>query len=280
MTPTQNTRQPRPGVRTAGERVRDQLRLQLQDMTMQRDTILARLLTAESDERARIAADVHDDSLQALGALRVWLQLLRGHLPSASPKVESLLVSLEDQVNTAADRLRSLLFSLEPTDGDETLASAIRVLAAHVFDASTTHWSVDAVDGGEELDRAENSQVLRIIKEALLNANAHARASEVTITIRGDAAGQEIAVVDDGIGMDPAGFHSSIGHRGLATMRDRATLVGGWCTLEASVPEGCTVRVYVPRIHRLPGTAEGDPSPAPPGAEVAGEVVTAVGPHH
>ena len=214
----------------------------------ERRALLVRLLESEDRERARIAADVHDDSVQALGVVHLQLQLLRAHLQSPSPKVESLLTSLGEQVLRAIDQLRTLLFSLEPTPPDVPIAKSIRVQAAHIFDGTSTHWSVDDVDAGEELPQAEKSQALRITNEALTNAKTHARASEVIVTLRGEEDGVEIVVADNGVAADPEIFTSAPGHRGLATMLDRAAVVGGWCTVEPSAPHGCTVRLFVPRV--------------------------------
>jgi signal transduction histidine kinase len=223
---------------------RDISRLRL--LMVERRAFVERLLQAEDRERARIAADVHDDSVQALGVVHLQLQLLRAHLQSPTAKVDSLLTSLGEQVLRAIDQLRTLLFSLEPTQADVPIAKSIRTQAAHIFDGSSIHWSVDDIDAGEELPRAEKSQTLRITNEALTNARAHAQATEVIVTVRGDEDGVEIVIADNGIAVDAETFTSARGHRGLATMRDRAAVVGGWCTIEPTPPHGCTVRIFVP----------------------------------
>jgi signal transduction histidine kinase len=219
----------------------------LRTLAAERRELLVRLLGAENRERARIAADVHEDSVQALGVVSLRLQLLRHHLPSPSPEVESLLDGLGEQVTRATDRLRALLFSLEPTEADAPISESIRIQAAGVFDGSSTHWSVDDVDAGEDLPQAERGQALRITKEALTNVRAHGRASEVIVSLRGDEDGLEVVIADNGAAVDPATFTSAPGHRGLATMRDRAAAVGGWCSIEPSA-RGCTVRFYIPRV--------------------------------
>jgi signal transduction histidine kinase len=216
------------------------------ELRAERRALLVRLLESEERERGRIAADVHEDSVQALGVVALQLQILARHLDSPSPQVHALLESLREQVTRATDRLRALLFSLEPTTVDEPIARSIRIQAAHVFDESSIHWSVDDLDVGEELPRALRGQALRITKEALTNARAHAEASEVIVTLRGDDDGLEVHIVDNGVTLDPI-FTSAPGHRGLATMRDRALVVGGWCTVEPCHPSGCSVRFYIPR---------------------------------
>jgi signal transduction histidine kinase len=219
----------------------------LRALMAERRAFLDRLLEAEDRERARIAADVHDDSAQALVVVGLKLDLLRARLGEASPEVTSIIDSLCEQVASATRRLRTLLFSLEPTDAAEPIGESIRTQATHILQDSSIRWSLDDVDSGDELPQAERSQALRITKEALRNVRAHAHASEVRVTIRGDADGVEVAVADDGVAGDPSIFESAPGHRGLATMRDRAAVVGGWCVMEPSSPHGCTVRFYIPR---------------------------------
>jgi PAS domain S-box-containing protein len=220
----------------------------IRTLTARHQGLLIRLLEAEDRERARIAADVHEDSVQALGAVTLQLQLLKRHLPSPSPKVESLQEALSELVMRATDRLRALLFSLEPTHTSIPIAESIRIFSAHIFDGSPVHWSVDDLDAGEELPQVERSQALRIAREALSNAHAHAEATEVIVALRGTGDGLEIVIRDNGMAVDPELFVSAPGHRGLATMRDRATILGGSCTMEPTSPHGCTVRVFIPRL--------------------------------
>jgi signal transduction histidine kinase len=220
----------------------------LRALTAERLDLPARLLEAEDRERARIAADVHEDSVQAIGVVSLHLQLLSAHLHQPSVKVESLLAELNTYVTSATERLRSLLFSLEPTDANTPIARSIRIQAAYVFEGSTIHWSVDDLDGGEELPQAARSQALRITKEALSNVRAHSKASEVIVTLTGDDESLEVLIADNGETIDPAAFTSAPGHRGLATMQDRAIAVGGWCVIEPSEPHGCSVRFHLPRL--------------------------------
>jgi signal transduction histidine kinase len=219
----------------------------LHDLLAERQALLDRILDAEDRERARIAADIHDDTAQALVAIALRLDLLRAQLGPQPASASALLGELDKLVRSATTGLRILLFGLEPTDPAAPIEQSIRTHAAHLFNGSSIHWTVHS-DGGPELPPAERSQVVRIAKEALNNAHAHARASEVTVTIRGDDAELEVVIADDGVASDPTTFISAPGHRGLATMQDRAAVVGGVCVLEPSTPQGCTVRVTVPRV--------------------------------
>jgi PAS domain S-box-containing protein len=223
----------------------------VRNLTARHHGLLVRLLEAEDAERARIAADVHEDSVQALGAVTLQLQLLRHHLSAPSPEVDAIQKALSELVMSATDRLRALLFSLEPTSTNTPFAESLRNFAAQIFDQTPIHWSVDDLDQGDELPDLERGQALRIAREALSNVRAHAEATEVIITLRGHEKGLEIVIGDNGAALDPASFVSAPGHRGLATMRDRAAILGGTCRVEAVSPHGCTVRVFVPRLERM-----------------------------
>ena len=80
----------------------------------------------------------------------------------------------------------------------------------------------------------------------------HARATSVAVTVRPDDVGVEVSVSDDGGGVDPRDLRSAPGHRGLATMRDRAAIAGGWCRIEGG-PTGTTLTFWMPRHHPVAG---------------------------
>jgi signal transduction histidine kinase len=220
----------------------------LHSLMKQRRGLLDRLLEAEDRERARIAGDIHDDTAQALAAVALRLDVLRARLQATPPAVTQILDELGGLVGSATTGLRNLLFGLEPADPRDPLAESISTHAAHLFHGSPVRWSVDDSGCKEELPHAERSQALRIAKEALNNVHAHARASQVVVTIRCDESELELVIADDGVAADPTAFVSAPGHRGLATMQDRAAAVGGTCVLERSPEHGCTVRVVVPRV--------------------------------
>lgn len=220
----------------------------LHNLLTQRRGLLDRLLEAEDRERARIAADIHDDTAQALVAMALRLDLLRAQLGATPPRASALLDELGALIASATTGLRVLLFGLEPTEPGQSIADSIHTHAAHLFRGTPVHWSVDDSACHEDLPHAERTQTLRIAKEALNNVHAHARATEVTVTVSCDEDGMEVVIADDGIALDPTTFVSAPGHRGLATMRDRADAMGGTCVLEPTSPHGTTVRVSVPRV--------------------------------
>lgn len=222
---------------------------ELRRTVAQRGTLLARLVEAQEEERAKIAADVHDDPVQVLSAVDLRLGSLQRRLVDRAPELVDMLEQSRHAVAAANQRLRMLLFDLEPVARGLVLTDALRDVAANVFEGTASegivHWTVD---GDGDLPAAERQQAVRVAKEALNNVRTHANASTLRISANAVGAGVEIAIVDDGVGVDPETVRSAPGHRGLASMRDRAEIAGGWLRLEGGVDGGTTVRFWIPGV--------------------------------
>ena len=106
-----------------------------------------RLVEAQDDERARIAADVHDDSIQALAAVDLRLGALRNRLRDRAPQEAVAVETAMDAVHGAGVRLRSLLFELETPVLDAELPDGLRDTAAQLFEDSGVAWSVEQRGG-------------------------------------------------------------------------------------------------------------------------------------
>jgi PAS domain S-box-containing protein len=218
----------------------------LEQVATQRTELLRRLVTAQEGERTRLAADIHDEPVQALAAADLRLGLLQSRLATVAPDLEASVTKIQDTLATATGGLRQMLFDLEPLDSDAGCAAVVREAASHIFEDVPLSWTLEC-DDAVALPDAEQTHALRIIKEALINVRKHALASTVAISIRNQDRGIEVAVSDDGVGLAPDA-EARPGHRGLQTMRDRAELAGGWCRLEDRPGGGTTLRFWVPRI--------------------------------
>ena len=191
--------------------------------------------------------------MQSLAALDLRLGLLRRRIASAAPELTASVEVLQGTVNEVIGGLRHLLFELEVAEDRVTLADQLRDALEHVFadERVSTALRVEHGPGPvttTDLPPAVRACAIRIGKEALANVLRHAQASTVVVTLRPDADGVEVAVVDDGVGPagDVATLRSAPGHRGLDGMRDRAQVVGGWCRLERADGR-TTLRFWLPR---------------------------------
>ena len=218
---------------------------ELRQLAEQRQALLTRLVEAQESERAQIADDIHDDSVQALAAVGLRLGLLRRQLAEHAPALLDSLEPVQTSVAEATARLRSLLFDLEPPDLSRGLAGAIHNAAAGLFGETGTAWEVS---DGDEPDAPDTTRSIayRIAREALINVRKHAEASRVVVTIGGTPTRLEVEVADDGCGLTVAAQRRAPGHRGVASMQDRAAIAGGECHVEAGLETGTVVRFWLP----------------------------------
>lgn len=229
---------------------------QLAQTAQERAVLLDRLVHAQQEERARIAADVHDDSVQALAAVDLRLALLLGRAEAAAPALGPDVVALQSMVEQVVTGLRLLLFELEPADPHLSLPDLLEDAARNVFEGTSVRWSVDLVldaacpleehEAATRLPLVTRRQVARVVKEALINVRKHAGADVVHVGVVPDAEGLEVEVSDDGVGLSGVDLASRPGHRGIATMRDRVETSNGWFRVERGTT-GTTIRFWVPR---------------------------------
>lgn len=216
----------------------------LRQLADQRQALLTRLVDAQDAERRRIAADVHDDPVQALAAVDLRLGLLRRRIREQAPTLLGSLDALQHSVSGATDRLRALLFDLEPPDLDHGLGDAVRRCAEDVLEGSGVRWEVDAT-AEPETHESTRAVAYRIAREALINVRKHAEAEHARIVVGTRDDGLLLVVTDDGVGLD-ASVGSLPGHRGVTTMADRAAAAGGTCNVHRGEQRGTVVTVWLP----------------------------------
>lgn len=247
----------------AVERFEDKARVDR--LAEHRRDLSARLLSAQEDERRRLAADLHDDPIQTLAATELRVGMLRNRVapgrggggvgdpgdPREAEKVLAMVDTVRDGVRAAVSSLRDVLAGLEPPNLATSWEEAVRSTAAQVLETSTTRCTVVAPpDGTASTLRygALGAQALRIVQEALINVRDHARAAHVEVRSQQADGGVEVTVTDDGVGLPEDGVHPRRGHRGVQTMQDRAETLGGWCRLERVATGGTRVRFFLPAV--------------------------------
>jgi signal transduction histidine kinase len=208
---------------------------------------LRRSLAAAEEERRRWARELHDDTLQTLGGLRVLLSSAR-----RSTDVTSLHATLETAVGELADEitsLRALIAELRPPALDalglrpalEALFSRARV--THGLDVATTvELEHGAGPRGTRLDPDVEIAIYRTVQESLNNAAKHAGGRSVDVVIVERGGEVEIAVRDDGTGFD---VEAPTGGFGLTGMRERISLAGGRLQIISS-ERGTAVLASIP----------------------------------
>jgi len=208
-------------------------------------------LAATEQERARWARELHDETLQALAALRLGLAAEVRHA-DPSPLAEMVTDAVSD-LDAQIRNLRALITDLRPAALDDMgTQAAIEDLAER---ARSRGLAVDmGIDLSYEQGRASERHTVeletamyRIVQEALTNAIRHGGGRRASVDIREDEDSVRITVRDDGRGFDttakPTGF-------GLMGMRERAELLEGALEVESGPGQGTIIRATFPTRRR------------------------------
>jgi len=203
---------------------------------------LTHAIEAAEQERRRWARELHDETLQGLGALQ--MMLASAAREASADKREAIVREAADQTRREIERLRLLIVELRPAELDELgLEPALEALA-HRRASDGLSVEVAADLGGERLAPSVESAVYRIVQEALTNAAKHADSAYATVSLSSSPGVIEVSVRDDGRGFDPGAPASGFG---LVGMRERAALLGGRVEVTSALGEGTTVRAILPR---------------------------------
>jgi signal transduction histidine kinase len=175
------------------------------------------------EERLRWARELHDDTLQGLGALRLLLASGRRGEPD---RLRAAVDDAVGQLDHEIDGLRSLIRELRPAALDELgPGAAIEDLAGRTSVRHGVEVTTDIRLIADVRHPAETELTLyRVIQEALTNAVKHSRAEHVEVAVVEEGGMLRVRVADDGRGFDPT---SATAGFGLAGMRERVGLLGG-----------------------------------------------------
>jgi signal transduction histidine kinase len=210
-------------------------------------TLSRRLLTAQEEERRRVAVELHDELGQILTAVKINLESLE-RAPDADatpPRLSSMIESVDD----ALQRVKDIALDLRPSVLDDLgLEAALRWftdrLARHAGVAA--HLSIDALP---VLEPGLQTACFRVTQEALTNVDRHARAHQVWIDLHVLDGALELTVRDDGVGFEVAAAKAraiSGESVGLLGMQERVSLLGGDYDILRIPSGGTQVRARFP----------------------------------
>lgn len=206
------------------------------------------VLSAQEDERKRIARELHDETSQSLASLLISLERIDSVIPDDLPNLKERLRAARGLTTRAIDDLRTLVADLRPLVLDDLgLAPAIRWYACDRLEPEGIDVTVEADTAAPRLPAAVETAVFRIAQEAISNILNHADAGQVRIRLtRGHQLALEIE--DDGLGFDAALVPPPDGrqHMGLFGIRERAAALGGEAHIDSRPGEGTRVRVLLP----------------------------------
>lgn len=203
-----------------------------------------RLIHTQEDERARLARELHDDTTQRLALLAI--DAGQGERKATTEGEATMLRRMREELVRLSDDVHALSYRLHPsTLRDLGLIDALRSECARFARIEAIPVRVEAGDVPDDLSEDTALCLFRITQEALRNVARHAQASRVDVSLCREGDALHLTIVDDGQGFDLERGQTAPS-LGIASMRERARLAGGTCSMLSGQGRGTTIRITVP----------------------------------
>jgi two-component system sensor histidine kinase UhpB len=235
--------------------------LSLAIQTVERETLTERerevnrrILSAQEEERSRIARELHDDLAQDMALLHLSLEHL-GTSADLSAETHNALGQLVEMSSQMMSSVRKLSHELHPATLDLIgLDIAVKSLCGDIERQHGLPVEYRSQEVPKTLDRMVSVSTFRIAQEALRNVVKHSRATAAAVDLSRQGNQLVLCVSDDGDGFD---IHAVDGRTGLGliSMRERLTLIGGQLSIYSTPLVGTRIRVEVP-LERRPAMVD------------------------
>lgn len=197
------------------------------------------------EERATIARELHDSIAQSLSYLKIQTTLLNRSLAKSDSHQSKITAKeIKHQLNSTYTQLRELISTFRLTIGKANLGEALKELLAPLAEQTSAELLLDNQLASVALKANHQVHVLQIIREAVINAIKHAKASQITVSCIQHDQSASVTITDNGID-----FCSEIqrpNHYGLSIITERAERLEGQVTVERTEQGGCQVRLCFP----------------------------------
>ncbi len=212
--------------------------------------LLQKTHESHTDERRRISRELHDRVAHSIMVAFQSLELYAVYEAKDPSKAQARFNLAKSSTQEALELTRSLSRELRSTSADEGLEAALSELLS--ISVPQDIWSWVSVEGDESLLTPQaRDELFLILREGIRNAVTHAQASMITVEVEIDDNQVKAAVKDNGRGFDPLKeAPQSDSGTGLASMRERASLLGGTVTLISDSDKGARVEIVLPLLPR------------------------------
>ena len=205
----------------------------------------AKLMTAQDDERRRIARDLHDDFCQRLSASILEIGLMTRRHPEGWSD-PSHLQPIKQRLVTLLSDLRDLSHDLHPEQtASITLDDALRAYIADFTERTQIVATYHAPLQPVPLVPAISTCLYRVVQEGLTNIRVHAKATRASVAMNGLPDAIELLIKDNGQGFEPETVPGSH-HLGLTSMRERVEQLHGAMKITSRPEWGTTIVIQIP----------------------------------
>jgi signal transduction histidine kinase len=208
------------------------------------------LLRAQETDRRRLALELHDRAAQNLGSLLIHLRLLAKHLPARPRSVHREVAAISELAARTATVVESISRNLRPGVLEILgLLPALRVVTTGFAKRTGLPTKLTCARVPPGLSSEAELVLYRVLEEALLNVERHAKAGNVTVRLSTQRSAVVLSIHDDGVGCNPDSDRPRRrrkGGTGLIGLRERVAYVGGTLEIESTRGAGTRVSARIP----------------------------------
>lgn len=217
-----------------------------QEREQLRSQLLEGVITAQEEERRRIARELHDSTSQSLTSLMVGLRNIE--TLCEKPQLLEQVTSMRQVVSHTLDEVHNLAVQLRPAALDDLgLEAALERYMEQWQNRHNIHADLAMYVGSDRLPDAIETAIYRIVQEALTNVARHAQATSVSVLVQQRQKDVVTVIEDDGVGFNTQ-YATSNGRLGLLGIRERAELLNGHLTIESDLGKGTSLFISIPLL--------------------------------
>jgi NarL family two-component system sensor histidine kinase LiaS len=204
-------------------------------------------VAAITEERERISRELHDRVLQLLSGARLRAETARHQFIDNRRVLESELRTIEDNIDQAITEIRNLLTENQSLEEIQAGSLERRLKQELEIFRARTGFKLDfqCAIGAKRLPVEIERELYFTLREGILNAVRHSRASELHLALTASAQGCEAHLRDNGVGFEAAATDGS-SHYGLKGMRERIRRIGGEFALHTAPGQGTEIKITIP----------------------------------
>ncbi|MBI2847297.1 MAG: HAMP domain-containing protein [Chloroflexi bacterium] len=229
---------------------KEELEVQVKERTARLAEVLGKVISAQEEERQRLARELHDETAQTIGALSIALDRARYGFQDAPPEAVEQMQEAQAIARHLLEEIRRLILDLRPMVLEDLgLVPAIRWYAETHLQEQGVETTVEVEQLAVRLPPHLEITLFRIVQEAVNNIARHARARQAHIRLLFHDSAACIVVADDGKGFNVErvlGPHPSVQSVGLLGMQERARLLNGRLDIRSEEGKGTQITVDVP----------------------------------
>lgn len=215
-----------------------------------RGQLLERVISAQEEERRRIARELHDETSQSLASIVVGLKAAEKTMPIDPSQSQEIMSGLRSSVSQTVKEIQNIIYDLRPTLLDDLgLIPALHWYTESRLKEQGVEVELSIEGRPKRLPPELETTLFRVAQEAVTNVIRHARARQVWLNLKFDIDAASIRIRDNGHGFlvrQPASSPNGRKALGLLGIQERASLLGGKFKVRSTPGEGTELMLWIP----------------------------------